>query len=201
MFLIFILLNLNDSCLAFSFNDVKEKIHKGDFCHINYNFSKTAAIVNPECESVIYINFKTKQIRKLVINSYNPLPRWLSDKIVYVRGSCGTGCSQTVLFVVPSTKIVCPTHEYRIESLNPNGPPDYYNNNPLLIEPHKKIYVCYAEDNVIQVFRMPKKLLTSIRPPKGYYGDDAIIWHHHLVINYHDIHEKLKRVTYYNNEY
>lgn len=66
----------------------------------------------------------------------------------------------------------------------------------MLIEPHKKNYICYAEDNVIQVFKMPKKLQVNIHPPKGYYADEASIRHHHLVITYRNMQDHVKQIFY-----
>lgn len=190
------MLNFNNSCFAYSYSNIQEKIHTKNICRINYNSSKTAAIVNPDCGSAIYVNFKTKQIKSIVKDWPTALSVWQSDTIVYIKGSCGTGCSQSVIFMAPSTSIVCPVHEFRIENLNPNEPPDYYNNDPLIIETHKKMYVCYAEDNVIQVFHMPRKLQMTIHPPKGYYADETSIRHHHLMITYRNKHEDVKKVIY-----
>jgi len=133
--------------------------------------------------------------KKAVQQENSALSIWKSNTIVYIKGSCGTGCSQSVIFMAPSTNIVCPIHEYRIENLNPDEPPDFYNNDPLIIEPHKKMYVCYAEDNVI-VFQMPRKLRMTIHPLKGYYADEASIRHHHLVITYRNRHGKVKKIIY-----
>jgi len=182
--------------LAASFADIQEKIRTKSICQIDYNFSKTAAIVNSDCGSAIYINFKTKQTKTIVTGWPNAYPVWKTDTLVHIKGSCETGCSQSIIFLAPATSIVCPTHEFRFESLNLDEPPDFYNNNPLLIEPYKKIYVCYAEDNVIQVFRMPRKLQANIYPPKGCYADEARIRNHHLVIIYRNSHENMKKIIY-----
>lgn len=192
----FILLNLNEHCFAASFNEIKNKIQSKSICEIDYNSSKTAAIVSPDCHSAIYINFKTKQAKTIVDDWPNIFSMWKTDNIVHLKGSCGTGCSQSIIFIAPATSIICPVHEYRLESLSEDEPPDFYNNNPLLIEPHKQIYICYAEDDVIQIFRMPKKLKAIIHPPKGYYADEAIIRDHYLVINYKDAKEHIKRIKY-----
>lgn len=192
----FILLGLNEICYAISFNEIKNKIQRKSICGIDYNLSKTAAIVSPDCHSAIYINFKTRQTKTIVDDWPNVFSTWKADNIVHLKGSCGTGCSQSIIFIAPSISIVCPVHEYRFESLSEDYPPDFYNNNPLLIEPHKKIYVCYAEANVIQVFQMPKQLKETIRPPKGYYAEEAFIRDHHLMINYRDVKEHIKQVRY-----
>src|SRR5947207_473639 len=99
----------------------------------------------------MYVNFKTSQTKVIVKDWLDVFSMWKTDNIVHIKSSCGTGCSQSVIFMAPSTSIVCPVHEYRLESLSENEPPDFYNNNPLLIEPRKKIYACYTENNVIQV--------------------------------------------------
>jgi hypothetical protein len=196
MFLAFILLNLNNICLGYSFKKIHEKILKNDICQIDYNPSKTAAIVNIDCGSAFYVNFKTQTVRRLVKHWPNVFPTWVSDDIANIQGPCGTGCSQSIIFVAPTTSIACPIHEYRIESLSQDEPPDFYNNDPLLIEPHKKIYVCYDETDVIHIFRMPKKLLATIYPPRGYYADGATLHNHDLVITYKDAKEKIKKIIY-----
>ncbi|MDR3491718.1 MAG: hypothetical protein P4M12_06700 [Gammaproteobacteria bacterium] len=192
----FTLLSLNESCFASSFRDIQDRIQKKDICEIDYSPSKKAAIVNIDCGSAIYVNFKNKKIQNIIKHWPNVFVTWKSENIAHLRGPCGTGCEQSIIFIVPSTKIVCPTHEYRIESLNPNEPPDFYNNDPLLIDPYKKIYVCYAEDNVIQVFQMPKKLQMTIRPPVGSYADEASIQGNHLVIIYRNRHNFAKKIIY-----
>lgn len=190
------MLSLNNNCFAFSFDAIKNKIQKKDICEIDYNPSKTAAIVNIDCGSAIYINFKTKTIQNIVKHWPNIFVNWKSEDIAYLRGPCGTGCSQSIIFIAPSTNITCPMHEYRIESLNLDEPPDFYNNNPLIIEPNKKIYVCYAENNVIQVFKMPKKLQMNIYPLKGYYAEEANIDRDHLVITYRNARNYVKKINY-----
>jgi len=196
MFLTFISLSLNNICLGHSFDGIQEKIHKKTICRINYNFSKTAAIVNPSCGSAVYINFKTKQTKVIIKDWPDVFAMWKTNDIAHLKGSCGTGCSQSIIFMAPTTSISCPIHEYRFENLSENEPPDFYNNDPLFIEPHKKTYACYAEENVIQIFQMPRKLLTTLNPPKGYYAESATIYHHQLVINYRDAKEKVKQITY-----
>jgi hypothetical protein len=190
------LLNLSNCCFAFSFNEIQDKIQKKTICEITYNFSKTAAIVNADCGSAIYINFKTKKIQNIIKHWPNVFANWKTDNIIYLQGSCGTGCSQSVIFMAPFTKIVCPVHEYRIESLSQDEPPDFYNNDPLLIEPDKKIYVCYAEGDVIQVFQMPTKLRATIHPPRGYYADSAKMHGNLLAIVYINKNEKVRRKMY-----
>ncbi len=166
-----IFISLSNVCFASSFDEIREKIKKDTVYHIEYNFSKTAAIVNVDSDSATYINFKTKQVFNIVKNWPTMGEIWKAN-------------------------IICPVHEFRFESLNENYPPDFYNNDPLLIEPHKKIYVCYAEKNVIQVFKMPRKLYANIHPPKGYFAESAVIRRGHLLINYSDIKERKNRVFY-----
>lgn len=196
MFLGFILLNLNSTCLAYSFEEIHKKILEKDICQIDYNPSKTAAIVNVDCGSALYVNFKAQTVHRVVKHWPNIFPSWESDSIVKIKGPCGTGCSQSIIFMAPATRIVCPVHEYRIKNLSQYEPPDFYSNEPLLIDAYKKIYVCYAEADIIQVFRMPKTLLIAIHPPRGYYADEVTISHHHLVITYRDAKEKIKKITY-----
>lgn len=118
MFLTFILLNLNNVCLGFSFKEIHKKILKNDICQIDYNPSKTAAIVNTDCGSAFYVNFKTQTIHQIIQHWSNIFPAWKSDNIVNIEGPCGTGCSQSIIFIAPATNIVCPVHEYRIEHLS-----------------------------------------------------------------------------------
>ncbi|MHB1947599.1 MAG: hypothetical protein ACYCQI_05750 [Gammaproteobacteria bacterium] len=190
------MLNLNEYCFAISFNDIQSKIMKKHICEIDYNPSKTAAIVNLDCGSAVYINFKTKNVHNIVNHWSNIFVTWKSDSIAHLKGPCGTGCSQSIIFIAPTTSIICPIHEYRIESVSQDEPPDFYNNDPLLIEPQKKIYVCYAEDNVIQVFHMPRQLRAAIHPPKGYYAERTIIRDDHLVIAYRNKKGKIKKILY-----
>lgn len=139
-----------------SFDKLLKKIQKNDICEIRYNPSKTAAIVNTDCGSAIYINFEKKQTYTIIDHWPNIFPFWINNRIAHIEGPCGTGCSQSVIFVAPTTVISCAIHEYRIENLNPNEPPDYYNNTPLLIDPKKGIYVCYNEKGKIRIFPLPK---------------------------------------------
>lgn len=175
---------------------IHEKILKKDICQIDYNSSKTAAIVNIDCGSAYYVNFKTQTVHRIIKHWPNVFPTWVSDNIANINGPCGTGCSQSIIFVAPSTSIVCPIHEYRIESLSHDEPPDFYNNVPLLIDPHKKNYVCYGETDVIHIFHMPNKLTATIYPPRGYYADDASLRNHYLVITYKDAKGKIKKIAY-----
>src|SRR5947207_2481725 len=72
-FLIFILLSSNkifayeqQNAQSISFEKLNQKIQKNDICEIKYNPSKTAAIVNIDCGSACYINFKTQQIYTII---------------------------------------------------------------------------------------------------------------------------------------
>lgn len=195
-FLIFILLNLNEVCYATSFKTIQDKIKKNDICEIDYNSFRTAAIVNIDCGSAIYINFKTKQTYTIVKHWPNVWSRWLTENLAHITGPCGTGCSQSIIFVAPATIISCPIHGYRITSLSPDEFPDFYNNNPLLIEPNKRIYVCYSSRNDIQVFKLPKQLQTEIHPPKGYYAEKAIIRYNKLLILYKNANDNIKKIFY-----
>ena len=203
MFLIFTLLNLKSVNGAqtplekpkLSFTEVMNKIYTKDLCEVGYNPSRTAAIVNPDCGSAIYVDFKHKSIYPIIDHWPNVFsPIWLNDKVVHIKGPCGTGCAQSIIFIAPATTISCATHEYRITQLSPNEPPDYYNNTPLLIDPQKEIYVCYDETDHIQVFPFPKH--RSIRPPEGYFSEKAEIHHHHLIVTYEDKQGHRKHITY-----
>lgn len=190
---------LSDSCFAYTFDEIYKKVNKRKIYEIQYNHSKTAAIVKPDSgRPVMYVNFKTRQIKNILGDWINPGISWKSDDIALIRGSCGTGCAQSAIFMAPSTIISCPVHEFRFESLNQEYPPDFYNNNFLLVDTRKKIYICYAEENFIQIFKMPFKLQAVIYPPKGYYADEANIHHGKLKIIYLNLHERVKRILYPN---
>src|SRR3990167_2309884 len=134
-FLCSILLNLSNSCFAYSFNEIYKKVNKNEIYEIEYNHSKTAAIIKPDRGgSVLYVNFKTRQMKNILGDWINPGISWKSDDIALIRGSCGTGCAQSVMFIAPSTTISCPVHEFRFESLTSDMPPDFYNNNFLLLD-------------------------------------------------------------------
>jgi hypothetical protein len=190
------LLNLSNVCFGYSFDDVRDKIKKKSVYHIEYNSSKTAAIVNIDSGSATYVNFKTRRVTNILKNWPTVSEIWKTNNIAYLRGSCGTGCAQSIIFISPKTSIVCPVHEYRIENLSQDEPPDFYNNDPLVIDTNKKMYVCYDETDVIHVFRMPKHLLQTIRPPKGYYADEAVMHNDNLVITYRNAREKIREIIY-----
>ena len=177
-----------------SFEKLNQKIQKKDVCEIEYNPSKTAAIVNIDCGSAYYINFKTQKIYTIVDHAPNVFPTWISDNIAHIESPCGTGCSKSIIFVAPAITVSCATHEYRIKNINQNEPPDYYNNTPLLIDPKKGLYVCYDEDNNIQVFPLPTH--ASIHPPKGYFSEKAEIRNGQLAVTYKDKQEKIKSISY-----
>ncbi|HLB41235.1 MAG TPA: hypothetical protein VJN02_00020 [Gammaproteobacteria bacterium] len=199
--LIFILLNLNESFAystqskpSISFAELNKKIQKKDICEIKYNPSKTAAIVNVDCGSAYYINFKTQQTYMIINHWPNVFPAWISDTIAHIEGPCGTGCSKSIIFVAPATMVSCATHEYRVKNLTENEPPDFYNNRPLLIDPKKEIYVCYDDENNIQVFPLPTH--ASIHPPKNYFSEKAEIRNGQLVVTYKNGNGKVKRIPY-----
>lgn len=199
--LIFILLNLNEgfassiqSKPSASFAELNKKIQEKDICEIKYNPSKTAAIVNIDCGSAHYINFKTQQTYTIINHWPNVFLAWISDTIAHIEGPCGTGCSKSIIFIAPETVVSCATHEYRMKSLNKNAPPDFYNNRPLLIDPKKEIYVCYDDENNIQVF--PLLTHASIHPPKNYFSERAEIRNGQLVVIYKNGNGKIKRIAY-----
>jgi len=177
-----------------SFEKLNQKIQKNDICEIKYNPSKNAAIVNIDCGSAYYINFKTQQTYTIIDHAPNIFPTWVSDTIAHIQSPCGTGCSKSIIFVEPAITVSCATHEYRIKNINHNVPPDYYNNAPLLIDPKKGIYVCYDEDNNIQVFPLP--IHASIHPPKGYFSEKAEIHDGQLVVIYTNKQGKTNRILY-----
>lgn len=85
-------------------------------------------------------------------------------------------------------------HEYRIKNFSPDEPPDYYNNTPLLIDPQRKLYVCYDEENHIQVFPFP--VHASILPPKGYFSERAEIQNGQLIVIYKNKKGNINRISY-----
>jgi hypothetical protein len=207
VFFIFISLSLINDCYAksqqskgeSSFNELAKKIHNHTACGIEYNPSKTAAITNIDCGSAIYINFKTKQT--FTITNHRPgfiFPAWVSNNIVTLESSCGTGCAKDIIFVAPKTIISCADHEYRIENLLKNEPPDFYNNRPLLVDPKKEIYICYDEGNNIRVLPLSKQVSKQIliHPPQGYFSEEAEIRHNRLVVTYQNKDGKVKHIDY-----
>lgn len=106
MCLIFILLSSNE-IFAYelknnqnvSFEKLKEKIKANKICEIKYNSSKTAAIVNINCGSAYYINFKTHQTYTIIANLPNVFPTWMSDTVAHIESPCGTGCSKSIIFI------------------------------------------------------------------------------------------------------
>lgn len=177
------------------YHQVIKQIHEHNTYGIQYNPSKSAAIVKTLNGMSVYINFKTKNVYT-IINSWPGLTyaTWLNDSIAHIQGSCGTGCAKSIIFVAPSTVISCSTHEYRIKSLNPHYPPDFQHNRPLLVDIKKGVYVCYDEADNIQVFPLPTH--PTIRPPKGFYSEKAEIQHGKLVVIYENGRGKVKRVSY-----
>ncbi len=197
MCLNFILYVLPNKCFAIDkidFTSLQRLINSKNHCGITYSPSKKAAVINPTCGSAVYINFATKHIYPIINNWPNIAQEWMSETVARVTGPCGTGCAKAVIFVAPATVVSCATHEYRITSLDPHEPPDYYNNRPLLIDTKKGIYVCYDDENNIQVLPLPQ--YSTIHPPKGYFAEKAEIRSDKLVITYKNKHEKIKRITY-----
>ena len=203
VFLTFILLNWIDSCYAqlqsnnpSLFDKLIKKINTHTLCGIQYNPSKTAAIVNDDCRSAIYVDFKKKITytiadKKLANHIF---ATWINDTIATVENSCGTGCANVIVFVAPAVAFSCPVHEYRIESLDEHEPPDYYHNRPLLIDPRRKIVACYDGENNIQVFPLPKQ--ATIHPPRGYFSEKAEIRDNKLTVIYSNKQGIIKNITY-----
>ena len=201
-FLIFILLSLFNKCIAYpdeikniSYDNIIKAIHNHEIVIYKneYNPSKTAAII--KINRPIYINFKTK--KSYILTNYWAglvFTTWLNNSIARIEGSCGTGCTKSVIFIAPSTFLSCAEHEYRIENLDDHYPPDFHHNTPLLIDVKKGIYVCYDDNDNIQVFPLPKH--PAIRPLKGFYSEKAEIRHGKLIVTYENGHGKSKRVSY-----
>ena len=203
VFHVFILLSWINNCYAykdqakpdFSYDKLMKKIASHKMHDIVYNPSKSAAIVNPRFESAVYINFKTKQT--YIITAHEPgliFSNWVNDTIATIETSCGTGCAKVIIFSAPATIVSCSDHEYRIENLNLAEPPDYYHNRPLLIDPKKGIYVCYDDVDNIQIFPLPKH--PTIRPPKGFFTEQAKIRNNKLIVMYQNARGKIKQISY-----
>ncbi len=198
MFLSFISLNLINECYAnenISYHHLVQQIQRGQNFGIQYNSPRSAAIVELLNGIVVYIDFNTRKTYT-ISNDWPGLVAgvWLDDHIAHIQGSCGTGCARSAIFIAPSTVLSCAYHQYRIASLNPNEPPDFQHNRPLLIDVKKGIYVCYNEEDNIQVFPLSNRSI--IRPPKGYYSEKAEIKHGKLFVVYENGHGKVKRVSY-----
>ena len=163
--------------------------------NLYYNPSKTAAIGSIEYNTAVYTNFKTHDT--YIIMPHQPgliFTTWLSDTVATVETSCGSGCTKSLIFIAPNITIACATHEYRIENQDPNIPPDYYNNTPLFIDPKHGTYVCYDENNVIQVYPFPRH--ASIHPPKDYFANKANWVNNRLVIYYKDKYGHSRNIAY-----
>lgn len=164
-------------------------------CGVTYNPAKTSAIVGGSCGSPTYINFKTKQTYSITKEQYrNFYIKWLDNRVATLEAGCGTGCLEAYIFIAPTTVISCSDHEYRINSLDSKQPPDYSHNRPLLVDPKKRIYVCYDGNNNIQIFPFPKQ--PTIRPPKGFFSEKAEIHNGKLIVIYKNARGKIKRVYY-----
>lgn len=178
------------------FDRLAKKINAHTLCDIKYNPSRTAAIVNDDCRSAIYVDFKKKITYTIADDKLanHVFATWINDSIATVENSCGTGCANVVVFVAPAVVFSCPVHEYRIESLDEHEPPDYYHNRPLLIDPHRKMVVCYDGENNIQIFPLPKR--ATIHPPRGYFSEKAEIRDDKLMVIYTNKQGKIKNMTY-----
>lgn len=176
------------------FYNLQRLISNKNHCGVTYSPSKKQAIINPTCGSATYINFVTKQTYPIIPHWPNIAQKWLNETIAYISGPCGTGCSKIVIFVAPKTVLSCATHEYRINNLDPHEPPDYYHNRPLLIDLQKGLYVCYDDEDNIQVF--PLTQYPTIHPPEGYFSEQAEIKNGNLVITYENKAGKVKHVNY-----
>ena len=165
-----------------------------EHCGVEYNTSKTAAIVGAACGKARYINFQTKKTYTIAKQYRGFSVKWLDDNTVTLEAGCGTGCIVAYIFIAPATVVYCPVHEYRIEFLDPHEPPDYYHNRPLLVDPKRRVYVCYDENNTIQVYPFPRH--ASIRPPKGYFTEKASMVNGKLVVQYANRHGQKQRIAY-----
>lgn len=200
MFLIFTSLNWINNCFAggshnaSTFKTAQKEMHAQEHCGVEYNTSKTAAIVGAACGKARYINFQTKKTYTIAKQYRGFSVKWLDDNTVTLEAGCGTGCIVAYIFIAPATVVYCPVHEYRIDFLDPHEPPDYYHNRPLLVDPKRRVYVCYDENNTIQVYPFPRH--ASIRPPKGYFTEKASMVNGKLVVQYANRHGQKQRIAY-----
>jgi len=164
-----------------SFNQLQRLIKSHQICEIQYNASKTAALVNVDCGSAHYLNFKNKKTHTIVEHWPSVFFTWISDGVAEVESSCGTGCTQAVIFIAPAIVISCASHDFRVKGLGKQEP-SITSNRPLLIDAKKAIYICYDGNNNIQVFPFPK--IPTVYPPSGYYADQAKLTQKHLMIHY-----------------
>lgn len=156
-----------------SFDKIQLSIKNQEICEISYNPSKTSAIVNIDCGSAVYIDFKTKKTLALIEHWPNVFtPEWLSDTVAVISGPCGTGCSQGILFISPDKIVTC--SEYQRENDEyVEGYIKSRTNIPLLVDPKREIYVCYDPANNIQIFPFPK--YPTIKPPNSYAAEQGEI--------------------------
>jgi hypothetical protein len=189
MFLICILLGSSVESFAhrgnientLTFEELQKLIKSHQICEILYNPSKLAAMVNIDCGSAYYINFITKQTHRIVDQWPSVFFSWRNDKIAEVVSSCGTGCTQAVIFIAPSTVIACNSHDFRVKGMEKNEP-NLSSNRPLLIDIKKNVYVCYDANDNIQVYTFPKS--PTIYTPYQHFVEAAKINNNHLVIRY-----------------
>ncbi|OAI47744.1 hypothetical protein AYO45_01450 [Gammaproteobacteria bacterium SCGC AG-212-F23] len=187
MFLIFISLSWISDAHAFEGNQSN--------CGVTHNPARTAAIIGGACGSPVYVNFKTKKTYSIIKEQYrNFYIKWLDNRVATLEAGCGTGCVEAYIFVAPTTVVSCADHEYRIHFLDPKEPPDYSSNRPLLVDPKKRIYVCYDGDNNIQIFPLPNQ--PTIRPPEGFFSEKAEIHNEKLTVIYKNAHGKIKRINH-----
>ncbi|HSW93661.1 MAG TPA: hypothetical protein VLJ15_04810 [Gammaproteobacteria bacterium] len=188
VFLTFILLSQANSGYAVN-HSIKE------YCGFKHNPSGTAAISGGNCGSPKYVSFKTKKTFLITEEKHRSFYiKWLDDNVATLEANCGTGCLEDYIFIAPATIISCSNHDYRINFSDPNQPPDYSHNRPLLVDPNKKIYVCYDDSNNIQVFPFPKQ--PTIRPPKGFFSENAKIHDGELTVIYKNSRGKIHKINY-----
>ena len=148
---------------------------------MQYNSSKSAALVNIDCGSAYYINFKTRLTHTVVNNWPSVFFSWRNDEVAEVVSSCGTGCTQAVIFVAPASVVSCNSHDFRIKDMQKEDP-NLSSNRPLLIDPLRKIYICYDNNDNIQVYPLPNT--PTIYPPDQYFAETVKIKNGQLVIGY-----------------
>ena len=145
----------------FSFGTINKKIKTAQVSDVDYNPSKTAAIVNLDGGSAVYIDFKHKRTFKIVDHWPAAAAEWLDDDVAEVDGPCGTACGQRRLFIAPDIIVSCDEH-----SVDLDDPDVYRSNHPVFVDTKRKVYGCYDSEGRIQIYSFP--ISPTIFPPEGY---------------------------------
>lgn len=170
------MLSLNNVCIAepqhHTYQEIKKIIDSKEHGQTLYNPSKSAALIDLDLTTAVYINFKAKKTYTIVFNWSSVAFEWLSDDVARVASSCGTGCAKEVIFIAPATVVSCGEYNREVEFDSEYETPPI-SNHALLIDPKRKIFVCYDHEHNIQVFPFP--ITSTIYPPEGFSASFAQI--------------------------